>query len=468
MALSIGQITGKLNRKIEDSLTDLKTLDSAWNGDSPMAFLSPESRKALGNRLPKLGVNIPRLGLMSLVERMSLRGVRRDGELNLELWGHLQRAGIMELVPQAILDALIYGRAFLTVWGVAPGKPAITVDSPMNMAVLRDPVTREVTHSLKRWREDERAYAVLSTRTRIYRLTHPQKVIDAEVFPADGWTVVKSEPNPLGVVPVIPLVNRARLSTPDGLSEMADVLPLSDALNKIMADAMVTSEKYARPRRWATGLEIMEDDDGNPVNPFSDTSQLWQAEGEQVKFGQFDPARLDGYTALIDSLTKQIGALLSLPPHYLGLNGDQPPSADSIRSAEASLVSRVIQIQRAFTVSLVLLVKLFVAIREGIDVEEVDVDLLWVSPETRTPMQAADAALKIKQIDPRLLPYVLEDVLGLLPEDAKKVLAAVTPVEPVPADPAPETPKESAPAPKSPAAKPTTAPAGAEKKETDR
>lgn len=427
------ELVGQLNQKIEDTATGLRDLDKAWNGESPMTFLSPESRKALGSRMPKLGVNIPRLGLMSLVERMSLRGVKVNGKLDLNTWRDMERAGVSELVPQAILDALIYGRAFLTVWGVAPGRPGITIDSPLNMAVLRDPVTREVTHALKRWTENGTARAVLYTRDRILTLTHTQKIVDAEVFPRDGWTVAKRERNPLGTVPVVALVNRARLSDPDGVSEMADVLPLTDALNKIMADAMVTSEKYARPRRWATGLEIMEDADGNPINPFSDSSQLWQAESEDVKFGQFDPARLDGYTALIDSLTKQIGALLSLPPHYLGLNGDQPPSADSIRSAEASLVSRVIQIQRALSVALRLMVSLFVAIRDGVDPADVDVELLWSSAETRTPMQAADAALKIKQVDPRLLPYVLGDVLGLLPEAAAEILAAPEPPAVAPA-----------------------------------
>ena len=46
-------------------------------------------------------------------------------------------------------------------------------------------------------------------------------------------------------------------------------MPLVDALNKCLADMMVTSEYVGRPRRWATGIELAEepvlDDDGNPV-----------------------------------------------------------------------------------------------------------------------------------------------------------------------------------------------------------
>src|SRR5699024_4541501 len=115
----------------------------------------------------------------------------------------------------------------------------------------------------------------------------------------------------------------------DGTSAVADVLDLSDALAKLLADAMVTSEHYARPRRWATGLEIEENEDGTPVDPFRKESHL-QSEDPDTKFGQFPGSTLDGYTDMIATLTQQIGSLTGLPPHYLGLHGDQPANADGV------------------------------------------------------------------------------------------------------------------------------------------
>src|SRR5699024_12591944 len=99
------------------------------------------------------------------------------------------------------------------------------------------------------------------------------------------------------------------------------------------------SEFYARPRRWATGMEIEEDEDGNPVDPFGE-GRFLQSESPETKFGQLDSSRLDGYTELLASLTQQIGALTGLPPHYLGLHDDQPASADGIRAADAQLTAR--------------------------------------------------------------------------------------------------------------------------------
>src|SRR5699024_10521438 len=50
----------------------LHGLRAAWTGPRPMAYLSPKSREALGDRLGRLGVNYPRLTVESLAERMTL------------------------------------------------------------------------------------------------------------------------------------------------------------------------------------------------------------------------------------------------------------------------------------------------------------------------------------------------------------------------------------------------------------
>src|SRR5699024_5066912 len=74
------------------------------------------------------------------------------------------------------------------------------------------------------------------------------------------WAVV-GEPSPSafandGIVPVVPFVRRMSTDDHDGTSVAADIIDLTDAENKLMQDAMVTSESYARPRRWATGLRF--------------------------------------------------------------------------------------------------------------------------------------------------------------------------------------------------------------------
>ncbi|MGW8565174.1 phage portal protein [Isoptericola sp. NPDC055881] len=416
----------QLSDKLDTTYPALVRLDGYWHGQQPAAFLAPEAREALGERLRALAVNFPRLAVESLAERLRLTGFRLDGpdsEPDADLWRIWRRGGLEDASAQAHTDALVYGRSFVIVWADKAGRPVVTVESPRQVAVLRDPATREVTAALKRWTDGTRGHAVLYGPEAIQRFRSEGQA-DPSAMPATGWELVETIPNPLGVVPVVPIVNRGRLLDVDGVSEMADVLDLTDALNKLVADMMVTSEHYARPRRWATGLEIVEDDQGNPVKPFSVAmDDIWQSEAPETKFGEFKAAGLNGYTDAAALITQQIGALTGLPPHYLGLNGDQPASADAIRSAEASLVSRAYALHRTFGTAWADVARLVVAVRDGVDPTTLDVEPVWASPETRTPAQAADAAAKLVGIGVPLS-VVLEDTMGLSPAQVERVRTA--------------------------------------------
>jgi hypothetical protein len=174
--------------------------------------------------------------------------------------------------------------------------------------------------------------------------------------------------NPLGRPPVAALINGDGVLDSLGVSEMADVLDLSEALNKVTADMMVTSEFYARPRRWATGLEVPVDDDGEPINPFaSDADRTWIAEPAEAKFGQFAAADLGSYEAATRVIMQGIMAVSGLPAHYVGVLHDNPTSADSERAAEAALTARAESKQRPFGRGWEDTAANVVAIREGID-----------------------------------------------------------------------------------------------------
>lgn len=424
---TIDTLVKTLSDKLDATHPHLVRLDRYWHGDQPAAFLAPEAAEAMGNRLTHLAVNFPRLAVTALTERLAITGFRTAGPDSAPddaLWGLWRGTGMVQGSAEAHTDALVYGRSFALVWADAGGRPTVTIESPRQVAVTRDPITRQVTAALKRWVDAGKAHAVLYLPTEIIVLDHAGNQVDPVAIPSTGWTVTETIPNPLGVVPMVPIVNRGRLLDVDGVSEMADVLHLTDAVSKLTQDMMVTSEFYARPRRWATGLEIVEDDQGNPVKPFSASlDDLWQSEAPETKFGQFDTARLDGYADAVALITQQVGAITGLPPHYLGLHGDQPASADAIRSAEASLVARCYALHRAFGGAWAEVAKLMLAVRDGSDPHTLDVETVWGNPETRTPAQAADAAAKLVGVGVPLS-IVLADTLGYTPDQVDRVRQA--------------------------------------------
>ncbi|WP_158545948.1 phage portal protein [Blastococcus sp. TF02A-30] len=416
--MTIPDLAASFGDQLDRQAPDLATLDLYLEGRQPAAFLSPESRKALGNRLDVLSVNFPRLVVGSLAERLRLEGFKaQDPAVGADLWRVMKRNRMVDGAAATHYEALALGRAYVIVWaGRTPETPLVTVESPRQVAVQLDPATGEVTSAAKRWRDGDRAYMTLFTRDRIYKLVSSEKLSDAQPIGGVEWSIREELENPLGVVPVVPFINRGRLLDVYGRSEMVDVMALTDAINKITSDMLVTSEFYARPRRWATGLEIQEDEDGNPINPFTEgAARVWQSESPETRYGQFDGARLDGYSDALATLTQQLGALTGLPPHYLGLHGDQPASADAIRSAEASLVSAARARMRTFGDAWADVARLVFAVQHGTDPEALEVETLWGDPETRTPAQSADAATKLRSMGVAL--ETVEDVvLGWTPE----------------------------------------------------
>lgn len=398
----------------------LHGLRQAWRGDRPAAYLSRESRDALDDRLARLGVNYPRLAVEALADRMRLAGIELDSR---PVWQAFLRAGGRELAELVHTDRLLYGSAYVTVWATEDGRPTLTGDSPFSMAHASDPATGETWWALRRWRVSptEVACAIMTPD----RVTEYRADSGGDTLPATAYRRHRALDNPLGVVPVVPFIRRSSLSDPaTGSSAVADLLDLSDAAAKVLGDAMVTSEYYARPRRWATGLEIEEDDDGNPVDPFGKRRFL-QSEDPDTKFGQLDGARLDGYGDLLATISQAVGALSGLPPHYLGLHGDQPASAEGIRAAEAQLVARAETEKSRTADEWARVAVLLDAVDRGVPVDPATAGravVSWEPSETSTPAMDADAAVKLRGIGVPLA-AVLADTLHYAPDRVAELVA---------------------------------------------
>lgn len=382
-----------LGQRLDETLGELNRLDAYYAGTQPLAFLSPEAKTALGGRLAAMAVNVPRLVVGSLTERLRVTGLARDGAPDPALWAAWQRSQLDQTAPLAHREALTLGRSYALVWARPDGSPRVTVESAHQVAVDRDPAEHTVTAALKRWAAPDGHRAVVYEPDRITSYATATGVPTAE---SAAWRVTGTVDNPLGVVPMVPLVNADRLLTPAGRSELADVIPLTDALVKITTDMLVTSEHYARPRRWATGIEVPVDENGEPVNPFaSEVDRTWLSESPESKFGQFAATDLAAYDNAVTVLLKLVSAVTGLPEHVIGVGSDNPTSADSIRASEAALTARAESKQRVFGRGWEHVAALMAAVATGADPAAVDVTVQWADPSTRSAAQEADATVKL-------------------------------------------------------------------------
>uniref|UniRef100_A1UHG1 Phage portal protein n=1 Tax=Mycobacterium sp. (strain KMS) TaxID=189918 RepID=A1UHG1_MYCSK len=383
-----------LLQKLDEPVARYSDLERYYTGTQSLAFLSPEAKAALGTRFGRMASNLPRLAVTSLTERL-----RVTGFTGVDVWDDWLSNDMDQESATAHREALLLGSSYVIVWADRFGRPLVTVESAKQMACVRDPGTRRITAAVKRWETDTTTEAVLYGPEEIVRYRANQT--GATV---DGFQAVESIANPLGVVPVVRLLNSDRILD-EGVSEIEDLKPLVDGLNKTLADMMVTSEYVGRPRRTATGIELVEepvlDANGNPtgetvaVNPFPEANRMMVSENHEARFGQLDAADLGGYEAAVRVLLGQVMAVSALPAHYVGQLSDTPASADALRAAEASLTARAEARQQQFGRSWEDVARLVVAVRDGVDPLGVDVRVKWADASTRSVAAEADAVTKL-------------------------------------------------------------------------
>src|SRR4051794_25230201 len=252
-AVSLDLLTS-MKKQLDDQQRDLLRLDAYWCGDQPLAFIRPDVQSQLRGRLRPLVINWPRVIVSSIEERLDIEGFRSGGEADDRLWGWWQANDLDEWSQLGHTDALVESHAFVSVWtdDARPDVPRIAVESAHQVSArFVTGSTTELDVVLKAWREgDEQTgvdHAVLSDRSDVIERWRRAR--------GEEWELVGEIANPLLRPPYEPLVNRRGLLRPFGESELADVLPAADAVNKLATDMMVSSEFHAMQRRWATGIE---------------------------------------------------------------------------------------------------------------------------------------------------------------------------------------------------------------------
>jgi len=416
-------------------------LDDYFSGNQQLGFLHPEVRAQVEDRLESLSINWARVIIGSIEERLDVRGFRigSETEVDQEVWDMYLANGLDTWSQLGHTDAMKHGRAFGLAWADedAPDEPRMTIESASQMTVLYKPGTTKILYGAKVYKDPDADSATSSAQIGwLYGPDSVQKYRGSLLggTGSNAWQLLDELPNPLGAVPIVPFINRPKLTDLAGESELTDVIPLLNAINKLATDMMVSSEYHAMPRRYATGMEIPREARANEKIR-NEVRKQWDEAlkgrtligGKEVKFGHFPEATLDNFINAIKLLVSQIAALAGLPPHYLGLSTDNPASADAIRSAEASLIRKALRKQGSFGSAWPALMRLGLAIKQGVPLEKLDPKYLkletqWADPNTSTPGAKADAALKLAGgTVPIITIHQAREDLGYTPAQIKRM-----------------------------------------------
>jgi hypothetical protein len=324
-----------------------------------------------------------------------------------EAWKIWQRNNLDLYSDIAHETMLVTGHAYVIV-GPREGDddiPLVTVEHPLEVITQHAAGdTKLITAALKRWWDEESgiAYATLYTPDKIYRYQGTNASTDIRPVGAQSWIPRQGEApavadNPFkGVVPVVPLTNRQKLNGA-GRSELVDLIPLQDAVNKLTNDMLVASEFSAFRQRILTGMEIPEDEHGNIIPDFdlkASINRLLVIKDEDVKVHEFGVTDLQNYVGAIEHLRDSMAAISRTPPQYL-VGQVVNVSGEALKAAESGLVQKVKRRERFTGEGWEEAMRLaFQLIGDDERAEAYDAETIWGNPEIMSDAAMADSLAK--------------------------------------------------------------------------
>jgi hypothetical protein len=244
----------------------------------------------------------------------------------------------------------------------------------------------------------------------------PNETVWIENSEATGYIYAEVDRNVhnLGVVPVVPLVNRTRTARRAGVSEMADVIPLTDAAARALTNAQVATEALSVPQRYVLGAKPsdFQDASGNLKTAWETYfSSVWALVNSEAKVGQFDAADLKNFTTIVEHYAALVSSVSGLPIRYYGQNTANPPSEGSINADESRLIKRAERRERAWGGSWESAMRLVKRIQDGDwNPDLASMETMWRDPSTPTRAQTADAVVKLASTEVGGLPILPLDM----------------------------------------------------------
>jgi len=205
------------------------------------------------------------------------------------------------------------------------------------------------------------------------------KVMNAKAFEPAAVPVAV---NPYGVIPVFHYRTQKRALK----SDLKNVVPLQNGINKLLVDMMVAAEYSAFKQRWVISQAETFGKLKNAPN------EIWhipagdgQQEGTQV--GEFSENNLENYLKPIGELAGSVASITRTPRHYFFQEGGDP-SGEALLAMEGPLNKKAQdRIDRAAPVWKD--VASFILQLEGMDVPRSGITPVFDDPRTVQPLTQA-------------------------------------------------------------------------------
>lgn len=394
-------------KRLEDELTarlpDMQMYRELVDDEHELPESVETSRKF--QRIAGLSTtNLTGLAVEATAERMSVEGIRIGDEPDGDkaFWDNVwQRSDFDAGSQDAITSALVYSRSMISVEPPSTSSPyaKLHYEDPRQVVIAHAPGGQRRA-ALKvftdEWTGD--TFGTLYLPGVIVKMKRASASATVVVPGASRWlardvgredAVVR---NPLGEVPFFELQNKLTGSV---RSEVAPLVIPQRRLNQIIFSTDAVAEYGAFRQKWATGIEVPRGADGAPIAPFeANLAKLLVAEGNEAKFGDFNPSDMKPYIDLAQEVAAHISRLSRVPITYF-LSNISNLGGDALALLLSGLVLKCQRRVTGYEPAIEGAARLALRSMGDPRANAANIEAKWADMETRSMAQSADAAVKL-------------------------------------------------------------------------
>ena len=379
-----------IQQQADERRVDYELTRRYYGGEHDTA-LTDRLKKFLPPRL-QFRDNFMNVVVDSLSERLSVIGYEVEneaiGQWAWQLW-ELNRMDYLQNVIHT--ETIMLGDSYLLCdWDEINQRPRWTHQMAEMIIPHYDENTREIDWASKKWIQRPRLGEEPETRLNLYYSDRVEKyVARGGVWSKyqderdEGWPVpwVDGSGEPLGV-PFIHFRNRP-MGSDFGQSEILNVIPMQDLLNKSLIDMTMILDTLAFPQRYT--LNVNHGSSRLDIMPGSVAEFHSEYDGGSV--GQWAAASVDSPLKAIETLVQHIAGTTRTPQHLFQIMGGTP-SGEALKTAKQRMVgfgnswedavAMALRVQEAFGPSV------------G-DLGDDQIKTTWDDPETRNEQSHLEA-----------------------------------------------------------------------------
>jgi hypothetical protein len=356
-----------------------------YDGDQPLVYTANRLKEVFKDLDAYFAENWCSVVVDSARDRVNLREIQVSGGGQTR-WKEIWEASEISLESDDVHEAaLVAGEGYFIAWPDEDGVMQGYHNDPRLIHLFYEQSEpRKKKFAAKMWTSDDERLNMT-----LYYVDHLEyyktqnkasNVSDVKSFLPGKEAAAE---NPFGEVPVF----HYRLGQRKVKSDLKNVIPIQNGINKLLTDMMVTAEFMAFPQRYV--ISNAEVQGKLRVSP----KEIWDlpagdGTGQQTQTGQFEAAKLENYLNSIDNLATALGSITRTPKHYFFSVGSNL-SGEALIAMEAPLnkkaqdrVDRFAPVWKQ--------VALFMLKASGETVQPADVMPIFDKPETIQPRTEAE------------------------------------------------------------------------------